>query len=142
MSSKPLISSMAVTLFILFACPGIIFAQDAGTPATAGEGLNSLAVFLAALAGLASTAIVDALKNIPWLKTGEKSRIAGPLGDLVAAVVSIATGYAILALTPVAGFLDQSGFWQVIIFAWPFAKSWFEAKQLRKSIAMGLATRR
>lgn len=127
-------------IILLMAAPA--FAQDASAPGTAGEGLNALAVFLAALSGLAATSIVDALKNIPWLNAQNKSRLAGPLADLTAAAVSIATGYVVLLLTPVAGFLDTSGFWQVIIFAWPFAKSWFEAKQLRKALAVGLTTRR
>jgi hypothetical protein len=102
-------------------------AQDADTPpATAAEGLQWLAAGLAALAGLLAYAVTDAIKRIPWLNDEEKSKISGPMANLVAAVVSIASGYLVGSFGQVAGFLDESGLWQVVVFAWPAAKAWFE----------------
>lgn len=103
-------------------------------PETAAEGLEGIAVLLAGLAGLAATAITDALKKLPYLSGVDKTKLEGPIVNLLAAVVSIVTGYLMGYLGVAAGFLDTSGVWQVILFSWPAAKAWFEVEQHRKTV--------
>jgi hypothetical protein len=122
-------------LILILAAPAMAQNGDA-PPATAAEGVQWLAVGLAAAAGLLASALTDALKRIPWLTDGDKSKISGPLADLVAALVSVGSAYLLGYLGQVAGFLDQSGLWQVVIFAWPAAKGWFEITTRRKEVIL------
>lgn len=102
-------------------------------PDTASKGVDLIAAFLATLSGLLAVAVTDAIKRLPFLTDDDKSKITGPLANLLAAVVAVASGYIIGALGTVAGFLDASGVWQVILFSWPTAKAWFEIEQRRKT---------
>lgn len=106
-----------------------------GLPSTAVEGLNMLAVALAALAGLAGNRLTEAIKRLPFLTDEEKSKLSGLTADLVAFVLSTGVAYLITYLTPAAQMLDQSGLWQVLVWSWPAAKVWFETQQRRKAIA-------
>lgn len=105
-------------------------------PPSAEEGLKGIAVLVAGLAGLLSTALTDAIKKLPFLNTEDQSKISGPAANLLAAVVSIVTGYLMGYLGTAAGFLDSSGVWQVILFSWPAAKAWFEVEQHRKGAVL------
>jgi len=102
-------------------------------PDSAGAGVQQIAIWLAALAGLAATAIVDTIKGLPWLTDGERSKIAGPAGNLVAAIIAVLSGYVMGYLGVAAGLMDKSGLWQVLLFTWPLAKSWFEAQKLTRA---------
>ncbi|RJQ32793.1 MAG: hypothetical protein C4589_00225 [Peptococcaceae bacterium] len=130
--SVPLI--ILILILILALIPQAVFAQDTGPalPDTAAGGLSLLAVMVAALAGLLASAVTDAAKNLSFLKDDEKTKLAGPLAELVVAVVSIGSGYLITYLTPVAAFLDQSSLWQVLIFSWPMARAWYETAARRR----------
>lgn len=143
---KILILIVLVSLFIF---PTLAYAQEPiadpplfpievpeTLPPSAEEGLKGIALIVATLAGLLGTALTDAIKKIPFLNDEEKSKISGPAANLLAAVVSIITGYLMGYLGTAAGFLDSSGVWQVILFSWPAAKAWFEVEQHRKSYAV------
>lgn len=119
-----------VFLFLALAAPAL--AQND----SAAEGLQWLAAALAALSGLLAYAVTDAVRRAAWLKDEDKSKISGPMANLVAAVVSIGSGYLIGYLGQWVGFLDQSGLWQVIIFSWPAAKAWFEVTTRREIIEL------
>lgn len=102
-------------------------------PATAEEGLSLLAVGLAALAGLVGMRLTAAVKNLPFLKDDEKSKLSGLMADLIAFLLSTGIAYLIAWLTPLASTLDRSGLWQVLLWSWPAAKAWYEAEQYRKN---------
>ena len=118
-----------------------VYAQEPGLPDwllgvslpdSAGGGVQQIAVWLAVVAGLAANAIVDAIKGLPILKDGERSKIAGPAGNLVAAIISVLSGYVVGWLGVAAGLLDSTGLWQVLLFVWPMAKGWFESQKLAR----------
>lgn len=110
----------------------VAYAQES-LPNTANEGLNVLAVALAALSGLIGMRLTAAAKNLPYLRTEEKSKLSGLMADLVAFLLSTGIAYLITWLTPLAGTLDSSGLWQVLLWSWPAAKAWYEAEQYRKN---------
>ena len=126
-------------LILLLALVVPAYAQDAdpGTslPPTAAEGVNVLALWLAALSGLAANALVNALKKMTWIPEKDRSSISGPLADLTAVLISVLSGWLVGLLGQWAGQLDQSGVWQVIGFSWPWAKTWFEGSEARRAIA-------
>lgn len=138
---------LAIILIFILAAPAaaspprkLAAAQNADNPpATAAEALDWLALGLAAAAGLLGSRLTDAIKRIPWLTDGDKSKISGPLAELVAALLSVGSGFLLAYLGQVAGFLDQSGLWQVIIFAWPAAKGWFEVEERRRNLGFALS---
>lgn len=123
---------------LLLAAPVVLAQEGSGDvtlPDTAAGGVDTLALFLAGLAGLLASAITDAIKRLPFLRDEEKTAISGPTADLVAVLVSVGSAYIVAYLSQLAGFLDESGLWQVILFSWPAAKGWFEVSSLRRSVA-------
>jgi hypothetical protein len=118
----------------------LVFAQDPITstfqieipqqpPETAKEGVDWLRVALVALAGLVGTRLTEAISKLPF-PGNDKIAIRQPLLDLTAAVLSILTGYLLASATSLAGFLDDSGWWQVVIWAWPSAVAWFKGLRI------------
>jgi len=105
-----------------------------GLPPTATETVSLIEISLAALAGLLGWAITDAIRKWSWLPEQDRSAISGPAANLVAAVVSVASGFIVAWLAQWAGFLDQSGLWAVVVWAWPLAKVWFETTGIRKAL--------
>lgn len=94
-------------------------------PNTAAKGLDLAALAIGALAGLLSKYLTNGIKAIPFLTDKDKSKISGPAAILLAGVVSIVTGY-LLSLGAVAvNFLDTSGVWQVLAWAWPIAYKFY-----------------
>ena len=112
--------------------PGFPLEIPETLPPTAEKGLEGIAILLASLAGLLGTALTDAIKRIPFLSAGDKSKLGGPAANLLAAIMAIASGYLMGWLGMAAGVLDTSGAWQLILFSWPAAKTWFEAEQWRR----------
>jgi hypothetical protein len=104
-------------------------------PGTAAEGIDVLAALLATLAGLLATTVIDAIKNLSFFTDGERQKIADAYANLISVMVSVLTGYAVGYLAHLAGLLDSSGIWQLVLFSWPAAKGWFETGQLRRAIA-------
>lgn len=94
-------------------------------PETAAKGVDILALALGALAGLVSKYLTNALKAAPFLSEGDRSKIGGPAAILLAAVVSVATGYVLSYAGVAANFLDTSGVWQVLVTAWPWAVKFY-----------------
>lgn len=118
-------------LILLFAAPAVL-AQE--LPPTAVEAVGWIQAGLAALAGLLAWAMTDFIKKMAWLPDSDRSKIAGPAANLVAAIVAVASGWLVGWLGQWAGLLDESGLWSVIVFAWPAAKAWYEATGIRKAI--------
>lgn len=100
-------------------------------PETATQALALAATFLAAFGGIAASMIVDAVKAIPWLKDGEKSKLSGWLAGVVTGFFSIAAGIGAERLAEYASGLDISGIWPVIIWAgpWLFAELRYRGKK-------------
>lgn len=127
-----------LALLALLAAP-VMAAQE--VPPTAGEAVGLIEAGLVALAGLLGWAITDAIRKWTWLPEEDRSRIGGAAANLVAAIVSAASGFIVGWLGQWAGLLDTSGIWAVVIFVWPAAKGWFELTNGRKMIAQLVASR-
>lgn len=104
-------------------------------PGTAAEGVDVLAALLATLAGLLATTVTDAIKNLSFFTDDERKKIADAYANLISVTVSVLAGYGVGYLANLAGLLDQSGIWQLVLFSWPAARGWFETGQLRRAIA-------
>lgn len=100
-------------------------------PETAAKGVDVLAVMIGALAGLVGKHLTNAIKGASFFSDGDKSKIGGPAAILLAAIVSVLTGYALSYAGVAANFLDTSGVWQVLVTAWPWAVKWYhDSKQV------------
>lgn len=130
---------LLIALVIVLMVAGPVFAQDippfpTNLPGTAAEGVDVVAVFLAALTGLLATTVTDAFKNLPVFNRGEKQKIADAYASLVSIVASVLAGYGVGYLAVLAGILDESGLWQLLLYTWPAAKGWFETSSIRRNI--------
>lgn len=139
-----------VVLILLLLCPGVVSAQDPTAepatgpvaeativpppfpvdipevlPNTAAEGVDFLALGLGALAGLIGKYLTNAIKDAPFLNNEDKSKIGRPSAILLAAIISVATGYILSIAGVAANFLDTSGVWQVLITVWPWAYKFY-----------------
>ena len=94
-------------------------------PETAAQGVDVLALAFGALAGLIGKYLTNGIKALPFLSEGEKSKLDGSASIFLAAVVSIATGYALSYAGVAANWLDSSGVWQVLVTAWPWAYKFY-----------------
>lgn len=101
-------------------------------PETAVEALALAVTFLAAFGGIAASVVVDAIKAIPWLNDGEKSKLGGWLAGIVTGFFSIAAGIGAERLAEYAAQLDISGLWQVIVWFGPWA---FAELRYRKKVS-------
>ncbi len=116
---------LVVFFVLMLAVP--VFAQD--LPDTAAEGLEWLAVAIVALSGLIATKLTEALARMPFLSDADKDKIRRPLLNLVAGVISIGSAYLMMYGGDLAGFLDSSGLWNVVVWAWPAAVAWFTTQK-------------
>lgn len=100
-------------------------------PQTAEELQGYIRNWILFVAGLLATHIMNGVKQIKWL--GKQQWFLKLVTELVsgitASVVAFIMGNVIMAL----GFLDQSGLWQVILFAWPAAVGIYHTKKLSKA---------
>lgn len=120
-----------LVLLAVLAAPAAMAAQE--VPPTAGEAVELIEAGLVALAGLLGWAITDAIRKWAWLPEQDRSKIGGAAANLVAAVVSVASGFIVGWLGQWTGLLDTSGIWSVVVFAWPASKGWFEVTSWRKA---------
>lgn len=114
-----------ILLLAVLAAPAFAQDQPPELPPTAAEGVGWIKWALVAMAGLVSTRLTEVLSNISWLKKEDKEKVRQPLLDFVAAVIAIGSAYLLLNADIVAQFLDNSGWWSVILWAWPAAYAWF-----------------
>ena len=132
----------AVFLAILAAVllPLTVYAQPIQPPAelpkTAHEALALFPLGLAMLAGIIANRLTDYLKTIPQIGDENAEKIGGATADFLAAIMSVVSGYVVGHLAVAADFLDTSGIWQVIVWAYPFALAWFEIRK-RREVANG-----
>lgn len=98
---------------------------------TAVEALQVIVpLIFGTLAGLVGNVLVDMVRKFPGL-----AQLNDPLTNLLAAVVSLASGWAVAWGMEYAQVLDSTGTWVVIGLAWPAAKAWFEIVKNRKAKA-------
>ena len=97
-------------------------------PETAAKGVDILALVLGALAGLLSKYLTNGIKSLP-LTEGDRLKISGPAAILLAAIVSVITGYILSVAGVAANFLDASGIWTVLLTAWPWAYKFYHDSQ-------------
>jgi len=130
-----LILVIALMLALAVVWPVLAQEQDGSGPGTAVEFLNRLMLALgpAGLAGLLGSQLTDRVKALfPFLSGEQQNELGRALTQLIAVVLSIGSAYVIAYLTPVAEFLDRSGLWQVILFAYPFAWTFFQVEYRRR----------
>lgn len=105
-------------------------------PDKATDLLPDIEKWLLFVAGLLATHVMSWVKEIPWF--GKQKRlvklVTELLSGLTASVLAFLLGTAAVAL----GFLDESGLWQVIVFAWPAAVGIYHGKKFSR--AKGLLT--
>lgn len=132
---------LLVVVVIVGATSAMVLAQEEPPqlPPTAGEAVAELAAALAVLAGLLANRLTEALGRLPFLSDEDKNKLRQPLLDIFAAVFSVASGYILASAAMAAGFLDESGWWQVILWSWPTAYGWFRGKRLLKGFQAKLA---
>lgn len=97
-------------------------------PPTARDALGWLStLLLSTLPGLLANRITERVKTVfNFLKEKDQQLLAKTLTDLTAAIISIGCGWLLAHLASVAGWLDVSGVWRVIVFAWPWAWTFFQ----------------
>lgn len=93
--------------------------------------LSDVQKWLLFVAGLIATHVMAGVKKLPWF--GKQDWFLKLVTELVsgvsASVVAFLLGNAAIAL----GFLDESGLWQVVIYAWPAAVGIYHGKKFSKA---------
>lgn len=90
-------------------------------PETAQEGLKEIESFLVFVGALGAYWLTRGIRRLPWLTDGEKSKINGLAAEAVAGLVALAIGFVLAYGGYAANFLDDNGFWQVVVWCWGFA---------------------
>jgi len=130
---------MLLLLLLMMAATPVQAQEINDLPATAGEGLATLLSLVGAIlaGGTLGNLLTDLIKrfNLPFLGQTETVRLGGLLAEIAALLISAGCGWLALTwLTPLAGWLDQSGVWAVAIAAWPVARGWFELRKRREAV--------
>lgn len=98
-------------------------------PPTAGEGLQQLIAYIVAFGAIVGMQVTELLKKLPRLTDAQRDEISGAgavvISAIVALVVALVSAYGGLA----AGFLDDNGFWQVLLLLWPVMEGIFVGKK-------------
>ena len=63
----------------------------------------------------------------------DRGELAKGFIALVSAIVSIFAAWVGANLTPVAAYLDDKGYWSIILIAWPIAWGFFQVNERRKA---------
>jgi len=130
---------LVVILVLLAAAAPVVLAQETTPPppvqlpATAGEGVLALVAGLSVLAGLVGNRLTERVKQaFPFLSGEEQTALSRVFIELTAFIFSTGGGWLATHLTPAAAFLDKSGIWAVIVFAYPIAWGFYQVDR-RKS---------
>lgn len=107
-------------------------------PDTAAEAVNVVVAFLTFLSGLATIYVTRWLRKLPGLDENEASKIVGLGADVVAGVTALVIGLAVAYGAMAAGFLDDNGFWQVLLYVWPIAWGMHKGKKIAKTRAVAV----
>jgi hypothetical protein len=98
---------LAIILTLILVVP--VLAQDGSTQPTPDDLSNAIMTFMAGVAALLGAALVDAIKRLPFLTEGDKSKLTGPVAQLVSVVVSIISGYLVALVGQGFGLIDDAG---------------------------------
>lgn len=131
--NKKALLNLAIIVVVSLAIAGPVLAQAEGpgiglTPATAVEAVGLLVTAIGSVLGVGSVTnvLVDALKQINWLRflgPDKQARIAGLWAEIAVIVVTAFTGWAATEyLVPFAHYLDQIGVWPIVGASLPFAR--------------------
>lgn len=129
---------LIMVFVLLLAAAPVVLAQETTPPpyqlpATAGEGVLALVAGLSVLAGLVGNRLTERVKQaFPFLSGDEQTALSRVLIELAAFIFSTGGGWLATHLTPAAAFLDKSGIWAVIVFAYPIAWGFYQVDR-RKS---------
>lgn len=103
-------------------------------PETATGALPFIEKWLLFASALLATHIMTGVKNIPWF--GKQSWFVKLTTELVSGVTASVLAFGLGTAAVGLGFLDQSGLWQVIAFAWPAAVGIYHTKKFSKAGAL------
>ena len=107
-------------------------------PDTAEGVIPYLREWLLFVSALIATHVMNAFKKIPGL--GQQEWLGKLVTELVSGVTASVVAF-VLGLGAVGlGFLDESGLWQVILFAWPAAVGIYHGKKFSKANSKFQAT--
>lgn len=133
---------VGVALFALFPLPGV--AQgDMPMPElanTATETLSQLSLWLASLAGVLGSRITERVKALPVFSPEQKTELSRILTEFSAFIIAAFSGAIVGGLANLAGLIDQSGVWAVVLLAYPVALGYFQVDQRRKVAKQTAAT--
>lgn len=106
--------------FLLFLFASSATAQETvPLPETAQEGIEMLAVMLAAVGGLAASMVMDAVKKLSFMSKENRDKVGQWLAGGVTMLVAIGTGGLIAFLLPYAVDLQETGIWKVTVTVGP-----------------------
>lgn len=97
----------AIFLIFIFAIPAL--AQDGQATPGPNDLTAEILALMAGLAALLGAALTDAIKRLPFLAEGDKSKLSGPLAQLVSVVINIAAGYLVALAGQGLGLIDDAG---------------------------------
>lgn len=122
---------LIMVFVLLLAAVPVVLAQETTPPvqlpATAGEGVLALVAGLSVLAGLVGNRLTERVKQaFPFLSGEEQTALSRVFIELTAFIFSTGGGWLATHLTPAAAFLDKSGIWAVIVFAYPIAWGFYQ----------------
>lgn len=112
-----------------FSSPPVLPEQLPEDPAVV---LEWLVTTLAVLTGLVATRVVDAIKQLTWIPEESRNRLAGAAADFVSVILSEIVALVLAGAAYLLGFLDESGLWTVLVWAYPSAKLWFEGQKFTR----------
>lgn len=104
--------AILIALVLSFVVVLPAFAQNSQTQDALSLEIMAL---LASLAGLLSSAVVDASKRLPFLSEGEQSKLAGPMAQLVSVIIGIASGYLIAFVGQQIGLIEDDNLKALVI---------------------------
>lgn len=91
--------------------------------------MDAVATLLIVLSGLLANRILIWFQNLPFLADEEKTKLVGPLADVLAWAFALISGYFISLLSQAFGLTPPGGEVMIALGAVPAAKGWYELQR-------------
>lgn len=104
---------LLLTFVFFFLFTFVAYAQS--EPSPQDQLVSSVVATVAAIAALVSNSLINLIKTTPRLSDENKSRLAKAATEVIAVVVSLATGYITALLAQWLGLISDAGIQAVVV---------------------------
>lgn len=101
--------SLLLALILFVALATVAYAAQDAPPDHSQDLVNGVIAVVAAVAALVSSALINLVKQLPYLGDDDKDKLATAVTQIVAVVVSVVTGYVTALVAQGLGLIDDTG---------------------------------